>query len=246
MNFQIFVIFHRQTFQECYAKLPREQLDYLTFVAANPDLPKEYPPGVKILREWELPFYDPRYQREGYCENSVLFHLTRNGLLQQYDYVGFCQYDMVLSDLSGVIACLETSPSGVFFQRPLADEALAGYPYCFLQSWRGGTEIATLNAIETEFEKCFGRKVNRHRKYPMWNTYIVPARTFEAIANWAMHVDTVIYPWCVEPPHYTKLGHVAGVFERVFSLGIGELLDPAPCRFVIENRPDLKDSAMRY
>jgi hypothetical protein len=237
MKFQIFVIFHQRIFPECYEKLPKDQLEYLTFVAVNPDTPKTYPTGVKIIREWELPTYDARYQKEGYCENSFLFHLVQNGLHRQYNYVGFCQYDMIISDLSDVIAYLETHPSGTCLTHP-APDAKSNYEYCFY--WRHGSELTTLRAIESAFENYFGRKLNRNRRYPMLNTYILPSEKFESIVQWALHVDSVIYPWCVEPPNFTVRGHIAGIFERVFALAVGELLDPAPCRFNILHKRESK------
>lgn len=52
----------------------------------------------EILVEHDFSGYRPDFQEKGYCENSVIWHLYQNGEHKKYDYIGFIEYDHVLSE----------------------------------------------------------------------------------------------------------------------------------------------------
>jgi hypothetical protein len=93
---QLYVVFHKNIFDECYENIPSDILyKYFTFIAVNEKIPKKYTPNkYKIINEWELPIYDKTFQERGYNENSAIYHVYANKLHSTYDYIGFFQYDM--------------------------------------------------------------------------------------------------------------------------------------------------------
>ena len=74
-EFKIFVTFHGFINESCYSELSPEEFSHFVFVAVNEKRQKTYPqdPKYKIIKEWELPIYDPELQRKGYNENSVIY-----------------------------------------------------------------------------------------------------------------------------------------------------------------------------
>jgi hypothetical protein len=76
--FQIYIIFHKKIFDDCYRAIPDDILQkYFTFIAVNPNIEKEYNPKYKVTNEWELPIYDPLFQERGYNENSAIYNVYK-------------------------------------------------------------------------------------------------------------------------------------------------------------------------
>ena len=98
MSLKIFVVFHKSINEECYKDLSPDEFSHLIFVAVNEKVPKSYPkdPKYKIIKEWELPIYNPKLQEQGFQENSVIHHVYLNKLYNDNDRVGFAQYDMFM------------------------------------------------------------------------------------------------------------------------------------------------------
>ena len=99
-DIQIFIVFHKNIFDECYKNIPDYILNkYFTFLAVNKNIPKNYTKNkYKIMNEWELPIYDNTFQERGYNENSAIYHIYINNLHKDYKYIGFFQYDMLFND----------------------------------------------------------------------------------------------------------------------------------------------------
>jgi hypothetical protein len=224
MSLQIFVIFHKELFAETFEKVPQHLRKYLTFVAVNPEIPKSYPEGISVLNEWELPIYEPRYQKEKYNENSVIFHLYLNGILEKYEYVGFCQYDMYLDDFSNVIENLKPN---TFIRHSILDTD-SSYTFCFLETWN---QVKTLRFLEYSIQEAFPEHdLKQEGHYPLFNTYIVPTKTFQTIVKWGLEIESEL----------VKTGSPAGTYERFFAFVIGELLEPSDCVWNITHSEKLK------
>ena len=88
---QIFVVFHKFIFDECYLNIPQNILDtYFTFIAVNETIPKSYQQNkYKVINEWDLPIYDKTFQEKGYNENSAIYHVFINNLHKNYNMIGF-------------------------------------------------------------------------------------------------------------------------------------------------------------
>ena len=76
MSLEIFVIFHKKIYDDNYKDLTEVEKSYLTFVAVNETIPKEYSDKYKIIKEWEFRIYHPELQNKmRFNENSVLRHI---------------------------------------------------------------------------------------------------------------------------------------------------------------------------
>jgi hypothetical protein len=213
---QFFVVFHKKLFDECYADIPDDILTkYFTFVAVNETIPKTYTPNkYKVINEWELPNYDSTFQARGYNENSVLYHIYANNLHKPYKYIGFFQYDMVIkmSNVTSILNGIETHPPSCF------TISVNDFVYCSYLSWN---EPETLEFIIDDYEMFFKKKFNRLTGYPLFNSYVIPIENYENIMTWVTQLYDKLYPWCVEPPYHTHLGHIGGIYERVMAYALG-------------------------
>ena len=94
MNLQVFVCFHKKIFPDIYKVCSTENETYLTFYGV-----KDKYSGIKnVIYEYELNHYNPMLQKNKYNEGSCIYHIYKNNLYNKYDYIGFCQYDMVFPD----------------------------------------------------------------------------------------------------------------------------------------------------
>ena len=226
MNIQIFVVFHRNLFDECYKNIPPDVLQkYFTFVAVNESIPKKYTAGkYKILNEWELPVYDRTFQERGYNENSVIYHVYANNLHKDYTHIGFFQYDMVFSD--NIIDFIHMrGGAGKYFPMSL----------CTFDDCRWG-EDEILEYVIKEYESFFNVKFSRTAQYPLFNSYVIPVDTYEKVMKWIVQLYPKFYAWImsrrakvgwcgrivVRPSIKTHFGHIGGIYERVMAYAIGE------------------------
>ena len=214
MSIQIFVVFHKKIFDDCYKNIPQEYLDkYFTFYAVNEKIEKEYTEGkYKIIKEWELPIYDSTFQERGYNENSALYHIYANDLYIKYDYIGFFQYDMEFPE--NIIELIQSKMGdGKFLAQELRD-----YHFCTTHTLND-EEISEF--IAREYEEYFGRPLNRNLRYPLLNTYVLPRDLYEKIMKWIVSLYDKMYPWCISSGHRSFHGIVGGIYERVMGLSIG-------------------------
>ena len=66
-DIQIFIVFHKNIFDDCYKNIPEDiLLKYFTFYAVNENIEKYYTQNkYKIINEWELPIYNNSFQEIG-------------------------------------------------------------------------------------------------------------------------------------------------------------------------------------
>ncbi len=215
--FQLFVVFHKKIFDECYADIPQEILTkYFTFVAVNKNIPKEYTPNkYKIINEWELPIYDDTFQQRGYNENSVLYHVYANNLHKQYKYIGFFQYDMFFnnSTITTILDNLNDQPK--YFAIFLKD-----FVFCSYLSWY---QPNILEFIIDDYEQYYKKKFNRLRLYPLLNTYIIPIETYNNTMPWIIALYDKLYNIYTALRIEFKPG---GIYERIMAYAIGNSMLP--------------------
>jgi hypothetical protein len=214
---QIYIIFHKYIFDECYKGISKSNLNkYFTFIAVNKKIKKYYTPDkYKVIKEWNLPHYRNEFQELGYNENSAIYHVYANNLHKPYNYVGFFQYDMIFNnDVLQNILTRISQPSPVYFHIGLND-----YTYCTLTTWN---ESATADYIVNDYETFFFTKFNKDARYPLWNSYIIPINMYEKIMSWVIQLIPKMYPWCIESPNKEHFGHIGGIYERVMAFAIGQ------------------------
>jgi len=225
-DFQIFVVFHKYIFDECYKNIPDDVLyKNFTFFAVNKNIEKgvlidktvdkEYAQNkYKIINEWDLPIYDETFQKRGYNENSAIYHVYMNNLHKDYKYIGFCQYDMTFND--NIINFLQQNITGkptCFSCNPY------DFNFCAYRTWN---ELYTLNYIIKDYEKFNDKPFTMTCKYPLCNTYIIPSETYDKIMKWVTQLYPKIFPWCIQPPNITTFGHIGGIYERIMAFAVGE------------------------
>jgi hypothetical protein len=95
MDLDIFVIFHKTLYWDMYKDLEPDEFDCFKFVAVNEKLPKEWDETKfpNVIKEWELPVYDPKWQEENWANGGTNHHIIMNDLLTG-EYAAFVQYDM--------------------------------------------------------------------------------------------------------------------------------------------------------
>jgi len=227
-RFVIFVVFHHALYAECYEGLAPENMKRVCFFKVNekiavPDT-SFCPPG--IVREWELDCYNPFWQESGYNESSAIAHVYLNNLHEQYDYVGFCQYDMGLSDKTFELIdrrINESEEDLVFIKRTLQFDSkllerddlynIANPPF---YSFPLGFVI---KSYEDYFrEEGVRETLRQFGCLPLWSTFLISRKMFEELGGWSTKVMKEIYPWANEAPFGTHKGHLAGIMERVFGI----------------------------
>jgi hypothetical protein len=100
-TWKIYVTFFKNLYDEHYLADRTWNRENFGFVKVNDRFPMEIGSNkldYEILVEHDFPIFRPDFQEKGYCENSVIWHLYKNGTYKQYDYIGFIEYDHVLSE----------------------------------------------------------------------------------------------------------------------------------------------------
>jgi hypothetical protein len=214
VNIQIFIVFHKNIFDECYKNIPQDVLyKYFTFYAVNKNIKKNYTQNkYKIINEWELSIYDETFQNRGYNENSSIYHVYINKLHKNYKYIGFFQYDMMFNN--NIIDFLQTSIT----QTPiLFSLGLYHFNDCGLDE-----EHSTLKFIINDYNNFYKKVFNTNNKFPLYNSYVIPNETYEKIMKWVIQLYDKMYPWCITHPNKSHFGRIGGIYERVMAYCIGD------------------------
>jgi len=216
VDIQIFIVFHKNIFEECYVNIPDDILyKYFTFYAVNENIEKCYTQNkYKVINEWELSIYDKTFQERGYNENSAIYHIYANNLHKNYKYIGFFQYDMTFND--NIIEFLQkniTQTPTIFYIQN------SDFNFCSYITWN---ERNTLNYIIKDYEIFYNKSFSKNCQYPLCNSYIIPNETYEKIMKWIIQLYAKIYPWCIKYPNASHFGHIGGIYERIMAYAVGE------------------------
>jgi hypothetical protein len=215
-DIQIFIVFHKNIFDECYKNIPDDILyKYFTFIAVNKNIEKNYTKNkYKIVNEWELPIYDNTFQERGYNENSAIYHVYSNNLHKDYKYIGFFQYDMVFGD--NIIDFLQKNITQI---PTLFSASCNSFEYCTYHTWN---EPNTLKYLINDYENFYKKTFNKNNKIPLLNSYIIPIEIYENVMKWVIQLYDKLYPWAIEPPNKSQFGQIGGIYERIMGYGIAE------------------------
>ena len=224
---KVFVVFHETLHPGCYEALDADEFDMLTFVAVNPSVPKTYDETrfTRVIKEWELPTYDPTLQERGYCENSVLGHAHLNGLYAPGDRVLFLQWDMALE--RGAIRAAASSSSARM-------TCVRGGWNHFGVYFPGHANGLLLSSVCNSFQETFRVPVALETSlYPLNNAYVLDGATLSRVIRWAMSLREIVEAGCADPSPWLHLGErhlwkrVGLVYEHVMALALGSLYAPA-------------------
>lgn len=208
---QIFVIFHKKIHEELYDIIPDDQLyKNFTFIAANEHIEKIYPTNkkFKIIKEWELPIYDKKFQERIYKDNGVLYHIYINGLHKPYKYIGILQYDMKIRE--NIVEKINKNKSeNIYFPVELHD-----YNFCIDTI----SDKKTFNYIIDDYERYFNRKFSKDEDYPLLNSFVVSSQIFDKGMEWINQLYKSVFEKLEESG---EKAHVGGYAERTMGLFIG-------------------------
>jgi hypothetical protein len=215
-DIQIFIVFHKYIFDECYKNIPDDILyKYFTFVAVNKNIEKSYTKNkYKIINEWELPIYDNKFQERGYNENSVIYHIYINNIHKDYKYIGFFQYDMMFNN-----NIIDYFNKNITQNPTIFTISKHNFKFCSYDTWN---EPNTLNYIIKDYEKFYNKIFTKMYQYPLYNSYIIPIKNYENVMKWVIQLYDKLYPWCIQKPNATHFGHIGAIYERVMAYALGE------------------------
>lgn len=100
-TWKIYVTFFKNLYDDHYLADRTWNPANFGFVKVNDRYPMELDNNklsYEVIVEHDFPVFRPDFQEKGYCENSVLWHLYKNEEYKKFDYIGFIEYDHVLSE----------------------------------------------------------------------------------------------------------------------------------------------------
>ncbi len=213
--YKIFVVFHKQIFDECYVQIPQEILDkHFVFIAVNPTIEKIYTPGkYNVINEWTLPKLNYDIDNNILRENTAIYHVYENNLHVDCDYVGFAQYDMIFT-MKALENVQHLTPTSYLSLYP------SNYDYAEFKIHHG---VDLLKYIIDSYNSFFFTKIKKEDLIiPLYNTYIIPVSLFEKIMPWVIFTYSNLIDKCLEYPMYNSAKFlIASIYERVMAIGIG-------------------------
>jgi hypothetical protein len=216
MNLQFFVCFHKKIFHEIYKISTTEKKKYLTYYGVK-DKETNTPDSANIIYEYELTNYNPVIQANVYNEGSCLYHVYTNNLYAKYDYIGFCQYDMIFHE--NVFKKIETTISktdNIIYY-------LDFFPWAFLG---GQTTIikdyhhipAGLKNYNAFFNKNYTAEQLVLNKMIICNTFLIPRKTYQKMMSWLIQYfrDDIRLKNTCESGYVFDPGHMIEALTSMF------------------------------
>ena len=210
-----YIVAHKYVIESNYASFTHEEKKrMLCWVFVNEAITKIIPdwiPSESLIKEYELPVYDPLFQMNNFYQNSFFIHLNRNRYLVKKGYVGFGQYDMTLP--ANVFRQAEEiilkGVSTLFFMYPYPFEALYSNPLSE-EVWR---ELVDIYNTRTKTSHSF----DQLKTVPLvlCHTFILPTSIFFECMDF---VEASV-PFFLKNLEW-KTRHLAGTLERVIALAL--------------------------
>ena len=230
-KWKIFVTFFKKLYDHHYTIDKALDLKNFTFVKVNDEYEIEIDGRLDydIFIEHDFRIYDPELQKKGYHENSVLYHLYKNENYKKYDYIGFIEYDHVLSErfCETIQTKLDETEDDLIF---------AFNKFTFAQLWDQGillnpnrpkkqegnpkSKWNCVRVILNDYNEFFGTEytledLKEKDCFPICHAVLMPSKIFEKIM--AFHTF-IIESGRVEPFHSFNWRSNAGLMERYLAV----------------------------
>jgi GR25 family glycosyltransferase involved in LPS biosynthesis len=180
ISMQFFVCFHKKIFHEIYEISEEEKNNNITFYGV-----KERDPVKKnnIIYECELEKYNPSFQKNIYNEGSSIYHVYINELYKKYDYVGFCQYDMIFhkSIFNDIKKQISQNSNTIFYIDFFKWHFLGGQT-SIIENYDNVT--AGLVSYNKLFKTNYTVNELINNKMIVCNTFLIPNKMFEKMMSW--------------------------------------------------------------
>jgi hypothetical protein len=175
MNIKFFVVFHKIVYPELY-KIKENDNKYITFYGVNDKINID-----NVIYEQELEIYNKNLQERKYNEGSCLYHIYMNKLYEEYDYIGFCQYDMIFEKdiFINIETQINTNHNTIFFI-DFFDWTFLGGP--LVQDY--DDYIGGLKSYNQYFNTSFTEHDLFNNKMPICNTFLVPKHIYVKMMSW--------------------------------------------------------------
>jgi GR25 family glycosyltransferase involved in LPS biosynthesis len=180
----IYNIWHNKLFDHCYKDLDSYSLNQITMFDVNESYEKIYSSdkNYKIIREYNLPYYNSLYQNTNYCQASAFYHIFKNNLYFDNDYIGFIQYDMVLQEnfIYDIEHKMNKTENDVYFYSLLVSNKI-DMPYI--------CEPYT-NSILEKYNSYFKTNHTHHSikeqdiYFICLHTFVIPTTTYIKMMSW--------------------------------------------------------------
>ena len=214
-NYQLYVIFHKDIYSECYKNLDQSYIDNLKFFAVNSKIQKQVPEKFmkQLIIERELPNYNPLLQMCNFCEDSAFLHCFKNPHLLK-EYIGFFQYDMILQN-SLFEALDATEPTLFYFYK---ENSYRHLNQCIgLRGW--GIIVDIYNQI---FHTKHTMDFVCANDIPLYHCFVLPRNIFLKM----MGFFEKVYPIIIEllgnetkhlPYHFERCHGIFLLFQKIES-----------------------------
>lgn len=214
MNYALYIIFHKDIYEECYKELNQSYIENLKFFAVNSKIQKAVPQKYmnQLVIERNLPNYNPLLQMCNFCETSVFLHCLKNPQLLEKEYIGFFQYDMILQN-SLFETLTPTQPTLYYFYK---ENSYRHLDQCImLRGW----EII-ISIYNRMFQTNHNIDFVCANDIPLYHCYVLPTNIFIKM----MVFFEKVYPIIIEllgnevrhlPYHFERCHGIFLLFQKV-------------------------------
>jgi hypothetical protein len=230
-KWKIFVTFFKKLYDDHYTVDKTFNFNNFTFVKVNDEYQIEidFKLDYSIFFEYDFKIYNPDLQKKGYHENSVLYHIYKNNLYEKYDYMGFIEYDHVLTKnfTKTIQSILDHTKEDLIFTfnkftfEQLWEQGVLMNPYK-PQKETGDPESEwnCINVILKDYNDFFGTDYTLNNLiekdcFPTCHCTLLPTKIFEKIMKF--HVF-IIDSGKVENYHQHNWRARAGLMERYYAV----------------------------
>lgn len=230
-SWKIYVTFFKKLYDEHYTVDSSLSLNNFTFVKVNEDYEIELDNTVDydIFFEYDFNIYDAELQRKGYHENSVLYHLYKNNTYKTFDYIGFIEYDHVLTN--GFCKIIQTT-----IDKTEEDLIFSFQAYNYSQLWDQGilmnpyrsekqegnprSKWNCIKVILDDYNNFFNtsytlEELAQKDCFPICHAVLMPSKIFGKIMKFHTFI---IESRKVEGYHQFNWRSNAGLMERYFAV----------------------------
>ena len=249
-RWKIFVTFFQNLYDGHYSVDRTWNPGNFTFVKVNDRYPQEMGDNrlpYDIFVEHDFPIFRPDLQEKGYCENSVMWHLYKNGVHRDYDYIGFIEYDHVLTaDFTQTMQKrLDDSSGEIIFSfqyftfRQLWNQAIIMNPY--RREKVDGRADSPWNCIKLVLKDYNDFYQTDHKLerlvakdcFPICHSLLMPSATFDRLMTFQA---AVMESGKVEGYHRHNWRAPAVLMERYLAVSLALEDAPIDCSILLEHR----------
>jgi len=179
MNIQFFICFHKKIFPKLYSSINETEFKYITYYGVKERIRRKN----NVLYEDELPIYNPNLQKQKYNEGSCLYHVYKNNLYDKYDYIGFCQYDMIFhkNTFENIEQTISSQPNTIFYLN-FFEWAFLGGQTAIIQDFPDF--VGGLKSYNSFFNTNYTEDDLLRNKMNICNTFLIPKKMYEKMMSW--------------------------------------------------------------